>query len=422
VVSNAAASTSAEDRAPVRWNARQCALLFVLSGNMVLDAIEVSVVLMALPTIGRHLGLSPWEAQWLMSGFALGFAAMLLLGQRVAHAGRRRAYLGALLLFCVASVAGGLTDSAALLIVTRVVKGCCAALTAPAGLAIINETFLDGLQRRQAVSVYSLFGAAGFTVGLLLAGWLVAFSWRWTFLFPAPMALVLLFGGLYILPADSEGSPPPKRPRTALLRNRSLLRSALGAATLNGTYQSVLVLMTFQAQQRLGWTPWHTALALLPACVPLAVTVPYAGRMALRFGTTRLIALGALFPFLGYAFYSYKPEGRSYATGMLPTMLLVEAGFVCAFAALNMQATASVDPADRGPAVSIYQMCVQLGTGLLLPLVAVALTLSDSYRPALLLITVVAGLGLMVAVTGLLSSSGVAGEGARLEIDRKDRR
>lgn len=396
----ATSSTDAE-RASVRWGARQWALLFVLSGNMVLDAIEVSVVLMALPTIGDQLGLSPWGAQWLMSGFALGFAAMLLLGSRIARSGRRRAYLCAMLVFVVASVVGGVTDSAALLIVTRVVKGCCAALTAPAGLAIISIAFQDGPQRRKAVSIYSLFGAVGFTTGLLLAGVLVESSWRWTFLFPAPVALVLLLFGLWLLPHDSAAGSPPRRPRAGLLRDRSLLRSALGAATLNGTYQAVLVLMTFQAQQRLGWTAWQTALALLPACVPLAVTVPFAGRLVARFGTARLITLGALCPFLGYAFYLYKPEGSPYPIGMLPTLLLVEAGFVFAFAALNMQATATVQAADRGAAVSLYQTCVQLGAGVLLPLVAVPLTLSHSYRPALLLITAVAAGGLLIALTGL---------------------
>ncbi|MCI0386087.1 MFS transporter [Streptomyces sp. CNQ085] len=395
-------------RAPVQWGGRRWALLFVLSGNMVLDAIEVSVVLMALPTISEVLGLSPWGSQWLMSGFALGFAAMLLLGPRITRSGHRRpVYLGAMLLFAMASAAGGLTDNVALLVAIRVVKGFCAALTAPAGLAIINDTFPEGPQRRRAVSVYSLFGAAGFTIGLLLSGLLVESSWRWTFLFPAPVALVLLLCGLYVLPGDPVDRSFQRPPRFGLLRDRSLLRSSLGAASLNGTYQSILVLMTFQAQRQLGWSPWQTALALLPACVPLAVTVPFADRLVASFGTTRLITLGAFLPFLGYVFYLCDSEGP-YATGMLPTLLLVESGFVCAFAALNMQSTASVETADRGGAVSLYQACVQLGAGTLLPLVALQLTLSESHRPALLLIAAAGALGLAAALTGHLERTGHA--------------
>ncbi|WP_433260140.1 MFS transporter [Actinosynnema sp. CS-041913] len=383
----------------VRWGARRWSLLFVLSGNMLLDAIEVSVVLIALPTIAGRLGLTPWGVQWLMSGFALGFAALLLIGPRVsARIGRRRAYLAAMAVFGLTSVAGGLVDGLALLVAVRVVKGCCAALTAPAGLAIISETFPEGPQRRRAVSVYSFFGAVGFTTGLLLAGLLVEQDWRWIFVFPAPVALVLLVFGRYVLPHDLTVSPP-RTPQPALLRNPALRRSALVAATLNGTYQSVLVLMTFQAHRVFGWTPWQTALALLPACAPLVLAVPFAGRLIARYGTGRLIALGALFPFLGYVLYAARPEDSPYALGMLPTVLLVEAGFCCAFTALNMHATASVDIADRGAAVSLYQLCVQLGAGLLLPLVALVSHLGG-VRAALTLVTVVGTLGLVTALAG----------------------
>jgi MFS family permease len=393
VVSHTAPAGTA---APQRWDARGWSLLFVLSGTMLLDAIEVSVVLIALPTIGGRLGLTPWGVQWLMSGFALGFAALLLLGPRlVARTGRRRAYLGAMLLFAVASVAGGLAGGLASLVAIRVVKGCCAALTAPAGLAIINETFPEGPQRRRAVSVYASFGAAGFTAGLLLAGLLVESSWRWVFVFPGPVAFVLLLCGLSVLPR-APAERPARSPRLALLRDRGLLRSALGAASLNGTYQSLLVLLTFQAHGEFGWTPWRTALALLPACVPLALTVPFAGRLIARYGTGQLITLGALFPLLGYGFSLVRPEGSPYAAGMLPTLLLVEAGFCCAFAALNMQATATVGAADLRAAVSLYQMCVQLGAGVLVPVVALTLTYGDSVRLPLTLITVAGALGLVV--------------------------
>ncbi|MGF7237204.1 MAG: MFS transporter [Frankia sp.] len=400
-MSHAAATGTASPR---QWDARQWSLLFVLSGNMLLDAIEVSVVLIALPTIGDQLGRTPWAVQWLMSGFALGFAAMLLLGPRVnARTGRRRAYLGAMLLFILASVAGGLTDGLTLLIAIRVVKGCCAALTAPAGLAIINETFPEGSQRRRAVSVYSMFGATGFTVGLLLAGVLVEADWHWIFFFPAPVALALLLYAGYVLPSEAAESPT-RPPRLRLLRDRYLLRAALCAFSLNGSYQSLLVLLTFQAQQERGWSPPQTALALLPACVPLAVALPFTGRLIARYGSGRLITLGALFPLLGYGLYLAEPDGSPYALGPLPTMLLVEAGFCCAFAALNMSATASIEPADRGPAVSLYQMCVQLGPGVLLPLVALLLTQADDIHPALALITLVGALGLVVSLADRASA------------------
>ncbi|WP_157841214.1 MFS transporter, partial [Streptomyces wadayamensis] len=99
------------------------------------------------------------------------FGALLLFGGRlVAILGRRPVYLAALLVFAAASLVGALADHTALLVATRFVKGFCAALTAPTGLAIIASAFPEGPARSRALSVYSLFGASGFSVGLLLSG------------------------------------------------------------------------------------------------------------------------------------------------------------------------------------------------------------------------------------------------------------
>ncbi|MFD7061138.1 MFS transporter [Streptomyces sp. NPDC059906] len=390
----------------VRWNARQWAVLFLLSGNMILDALEVSVVLVALPAIGAHFGLSVFNVQWMMSGFALGFAVLLVGGGRITvRFGRRRAYLAAMLLFTLASVAGGLANSVVLLVATRLVKGACAALTAPTGLAIIGSTFPQGPQQRRAVSVYSLFGAAGFTLGLLLSGLILRTgqeeAWRWTFLFPAPVALVLLMCGLRLLPRDTDRLPARTRSTgLVLLRNGPLLRAALGAAVFNGSYHSLLVTVTFAARDELGLSPWQTALALLPACVPLAVTVPFAGRFVIRYGTARPIALGAFAAFAGCALYLWRPDGAGYATSTLPALLLVGTGLACAFAALNMQATSTVDPRDRHLAVPLYQTAVQLGAMVLLPLTALLLTRHDD-GPALSLVLAASGTGLLVSLTAL---------------------
>ncbi|MEE4545917.1 MFS transporter [Streptomyces sp. V4-01] len=397
-VESAASAASAE--AP-HWDARLWSVLLILSANMILDAIEVSVVLVALPSIGASLGLGLSTVQWLMSGFALGFAALLVVGPGLnAALGRRRVYLAAMVVFAAASVAGGLADGAALLIATRVVKGAAAALTAPTGLAIIAATFPEGPQRRRAVSVYSLFGAAGFTAGLLLSGALLTASWRWTLLFPAPVALVLLVCALRVVPAD-QGRTPVPRITPGLLRHGPLLRSAVGAATLNGGYQSLLLLFTFHTQRQLRWPAWQSALALLPACLPLALTVPFAGAMTARWGTNRPIALGAAAPVLGYALCVWRPDAGGYTAGMLPALLLVGAGFVLSFAALNMQATSALPAADRAAAVPLYQAAVQLGAVLTLPSTAWLLGSHHGHRAALSFITAVGCIGLLTALTGL---------------------
>lgn len=181
-----------------RW-----ALVAVLAANMLVDALEVSATLVALPAVGADLGAGAAGLQWLVSGFAAGFGGLLLLGGRLVEGlGRRRVFLAALLVFAAASLAGALTDSLAALTATRVLKGFCVALTAPTGLAIITSAVPEGAARRRAVSLYSLFGATGFCAGLLLSGLLTGAGWRWTLAFPAPVALLLLAAGARLVPSD----------------------------------------------------------------------------------------------------------------------------------------------------------------------------------------------------------------------------
>ncbi|MER8196415.1 MFS transporter [Streptomyces microflavus] len=534
-------SHTAPAPAHARWSPRMWGLLVVLAGNMLIDALEVSVALVALPAIGTDLGAPLTTMQWTITGFAVGFGGLMLFGARaVALLGRRRVYLAALVGFAAASLVGALAEDPSLLTATRVVKGFCAALTAPTGLAIIATAFPEGPQRNRALSVYTLFGAGGFTAGLLLSGWLTGFSWRLTFAFPAPAVLVLFVLGLRLIPGAGEengGGPPPgttdgdrvgrppgtmtgdrtggppgtqaggragrppgtmtgdrvgrppgppagdragRPPRPPLrrygfasaaaflagllalvqgitsvpahgwadlrsagllalaagllalfvalerasahplirfeaLRSRAMIRSALGAACLNGSYLGLLFVLTHQLQSLAGWSPLRTAAAFLPAAAPLVVTALFSGRIVARFGAPRLIAAGALLPFAGYLLLLRTPWPPAYATGILPTMLLVGAGFVLSFAALNSQATSQLPPAERGAGSGLYQTAVQVGAALSVALVAALLTgsappagaapaeFAEACRPALTLVAAVGGLSLLTALTGLRS-------------------
>src|SRR5205085_10991177 len=177
--------------------------LLVLCGAIFLDALDVSMIGVALPSIRTDLGMSTSSLQWVVSGYVLGYGGFLLLGGRAADLfGRRQAFLVALTVFLVASGLGGLVNDGSLLIATRFIKGVSAAFTAPAGLSIITTSFAEGRARNKALAVFSGTGAAGFSLGLVVGGALTEIGWRWVFFLPAPVALLTLIGGLRLLPGD----------------------------------------------------------------------------------------------------------------------------------------------------------------------------------------------------------------------------
>src|SRR5262249_16660263 len=189
-----------------RWSPRLWGILVVLCGALFLDALDVSMVGVALPSIRADLGLSTASLQWVVSGYVLGYGGLLLLGGRAADLlGRRRVFLAALGVFAVASLLGGLVSSAALLIAPRLIKGQAAAFTVSAGLSIIPIPSAGGLARTRALSISSAFGAAGFSLGLVLSGLLTEVSWRWTLLLPAPVAAVILVAGVRLIPHADRG-------------------------------------------------------------------------------------------------------------------------------------------------------------------------------------------------------------------------
>src|SRR4051795_13359013 len=119
--------------------------LLVLCGALFLDALDVSMVGVALPSIRTDLGMSTSSLQWVVSGYVLGYGGFLLLGGRGADLfGRRKMFLFWLGVFVVASGLGGLATNGELLVAARFVTGVSAAFTAPAGLAIITTSFAEG--------------------------------------------------------------------------------------------------------------------------------------------------------------------------------------------------------------------------------------------------------------------------------------
>ena len=208
---------------------RAWGMLLVLCGALFLDAMDVSMIGVALPSIRAALGLSTSSLQWVVSAYVLGYGGFLLLGGRAADLlGRRRVFLIALGVFVVASALGGLVDDGSLLIATRFIKGVSAAFTAPAGLSIITTSFAEGTVRNKAIAVYTATGATGFSLGLVFGGLLTEIGWRWVFFLPVPVALATLLAGLWLVPRDP----------VMLRRARSLSLKNLPWAPRRSAYQA----------------------------------------------------------------------------------------------------------------------------------------------------------------------------------------
>ncbi|WP_405592049.1 MFS transporter [Streptomyces sp. NBC_01190] len=428
-------------RSEERWSALQWGTLLVLCAALFLDALDVSMVGVALPSIGSDLHLSTSSLQWVVSGYILGYGGLLLLGGRAADLlGRRRVFLIALAVFAVASLFGGLVDSGELLIASRFVKGLSAAFTAPAGLSIITTSFAEGPVRNKALTIYSSCGATGFSMGLVLSGFLTEAGWRWTMLLPAPVAVIALVAGLKLIPktprdrTEGRGYDLPGaitgtgsmlllvftvvsasdagwasartlgsfaavavllaafvavEQRTAhplirlsVLRSSALVRANLGAATFFGSYVAFQFLVTQYLQNVLGYSAMQTALAFLPAGSLVAILSTRMGPVVDRFGTTRVIAAGFTSLVIGYVLFLRIDLHPSYAAVILPSMLLLGGAFATAFPSLNIQATNGVKDEEQGMVSGLLNTSFQVGGAIFLAVVTAVVTAQAGSHPA----------------------------------------
>ncbi|MGO9656949.1 MAG: MFS transporter [Acidimicrobiales bacterium] len=168
--------------------------------------LDFSIVNVALASIERELGFAPASLQWVVTGYAITFGGLLVLGGRATDLyGRRRMFLAGLLVFTVASLAGGLATGPALLVAARLVQGAGAAMVAPAALSLVATTFPEGPARNRALGAYGAVSSLGFVAGQVLGGALVQFtSWRAVFLVNVPVGLIAVLIAPHVL-AESRG-------------------------------------------------------------------------------------------------------------------------------------------------------------------------------------------------------------------------
>jgi MFS family permease len=449
-----------------RWDARLWGVLAVLCTVIFLDALDVSMVGVALPSIKDDLGLSTASLQWVVSGYVLGYGGLLLLGGRAADLlGRREVLLVALTVFAGASLVGGLVNDGTLLIAARLLKGMSAAFTAPAALSILTTTFPEGPARNRALSIFTAVAASGYSLGLVLSGFLTEVGWRWTFLMPVPIAILALVAAHRLIPrqprpaAASRGydivgavtitaamlllvytvveAPEAgwaatrtiaglvgaagllaafiyteltvRHPliRLGILRSGPRARANLGLVILFGSYLSFQFVTTQYYQNMLGWSALETALSFLPGGLLVALLAIRMGQLADRFGTAPLIAVGSVALLSGYlVFLNGIDADPGIATMVLPGMLLLGVAWL-AFPALNIQAVAGVRDDEQGLAAGLLNTSGQVGGAVVLAIVTAVLTSTggpgslDGIRTGVAVSAGFAVAGLAVTLSGL---------------------
>ena len=333
------ARTGAGDDGGEHAGQRTGLALFLVSAAQFTLQLDFSIVNVALATIQREFGVSAVDLQWIVTGYALPFGALLLLGGRIGDlTGHRRLLVGGLALFGVTSLAAGLAPDAGVLIGARFAQGASAALVAPMGLAMIADWFPDGPPRARALGIYQGATAAGASAGIVLGGILTEYAgWRAIFLVNPPVIAVLIGAMLRLRPAG------PGRAAAAVLGRVSgggLRRLDLAGAVLVTLSAAALIFGLSQGQQRGFAAP--ATLGGLSAAVLLGIGFGLAERRApvpmiplsVLADRPRRVALGAMFAVasvvVGYVYfitlYMQKVLGLSplqAGLGLLPATLTV---------------------------------------------------------------------------------------------------
>jgi len=183
-------------------------ILILLALAQFMVVLDVSIVNVALPSIQHAFHMSQTTLQWVVTAYTLTFGGFLLLGGRFADLfGRRRTFLGGVLLFTLASLADGLSQSGGQLIAARAVQGLAGAFMSPAALSIILVTYKEGHERNVALSVWGAVASGGAAAGVLFGGIITQYltwphagdSWRWNFFVNVPIGLIVVVTALRIL-------------------------------------------------------------------------------------------------------------------------------------------------------------------------------------------------------------------------------
>jgi EmrB/QacA subfamily drug resistance transporter len=395
------------------------ALLSVVQFMVVLD---IAIVNVALPSIQVDLGFSQENLQWVISAYALFFGGFLLLGGRSADLlGRRRIFLGGLVVFTLSSLFAGLAWSEASLIAARAFQGLGAAIITPAALSILSTTFHEGRERNIALGVWGAVGGFGAAAGVLMGGILTdALSWEWIFFVNVPVGVlaivlapilldesrdssvktfdlpgaVLVTAGLSslvyaITQAGRDGwlagttigfavfslallagfvgwelRHPEPLMRFGLLRTKTVAGANVAGFIMGTAMFSMFLMLTLYMQQVLGYSAMETGVAYLAVAGTAIIWSGVAAQLVTRIGVKPVLVSGMTFLTAGLIFFTQVSVGGSYVTDLLPGFLLIGVGIGFSFVPITIAALAGVESAEAGLASGLINTSQQIGGAL----------------------------------------------------------
>jgi EmrB/QacA subfamily drug resistance transporter len=401
------------------------ALLAAAQFVVVLDA---SIVNVALPSIGRALDFSQDNLSWVVNAYTLFFGGFLLLGGRLAdRLGRRRMFIAGMVLFALASLAGGLAQSEMWLIIARSVQGLGAALVSPAALSIVTTTFTEGTERNKALGVWGAVAGSGGAAGVLLGGVLTKFAgWEWVLFVNTPIGLAAAFlaprllnesrdhrsktfdvagavtvtAGLALfvyslVDANQAGwgsartiglgavalallaafvvierrSREPLVP-FSIFRLQTLRGSNIVALLIGMSLFSMFFFISLYMQQILGYDALKAGLAYLPLAVSIIISAGVASQMVTRMGFKPTLITGMLLIAVALVWFSQVSVGGSYLGDVLFPSLLAAVGLGFAFVSVTIGAVAGTNDENAGLASGLINTSQQVGGALGLAILA----------------------------------------------------
>jgi EmrB/QacA subfamily drug resistance transporter len=415
--------------------------LMLLAMTQFVIVIDASIVNIALPSIGRALSFSQTDLSWVVNAYTLTFGGFLLLGGRLADLmGRRRMFMLGLVLFSLASLAGGFAQSEAWLIAARAVQGLGGAIVSPAALSIITTTFADGGERNRALGVWGAVAGAGGAAGVLLGGVLTSgLSWRWVLFVNVPIGFLCAFlaprilvesraevesrhfdipgavtvtaglallvyalvdavnvgwgstatlakiaGALLLLAAFIAIEMRQRAPLMPLsiFRLRTLRGADAVALLIGMSLFSMFFFVSLYMQQVLHYSALKAGLSYLPLAFGIILSAGAASVGVTRFGFKPVLLSGLLFVAAGLFWFSrVPPSGGSFGADVLGPSLLAAIGLGLSFVPVTIAAVTGTRPHEAGLASGLVNTAQQVGGALGLAILA---TVANSRTKGLL--------------------------------------